>query len=585
MNKTELTSVVLLAALLLGWFLIQSKLNPTAVVEEGPVAGTTAISNEVETASAHVATPAKEPAAADVSPAVSIADAGHSVEEAIAVLENQDVVVMVTSWGGAIKSVRMKNFRSTLDRESSPVELDFASAPALALEGIPGLSTNNDFTIEPDAGGFSVRIRRETREGWRLVRTLSLDPTGYQIHVTDNVGPADMEGSVSLPLHAVVLGSMRLEESHTKSSGMAYLGVDTLAETGGEKVKHWGTQIPSYFGGRGSWMSCGRQPADNLPLQVSHVVSNSVSWAAVKNKFFVQIVMPSSAAGDCEIRATRRDEQGKSLVVDSVSARLRFDEKALRGGEPFTRDIHCYIGPKLQSAIGQLDGHREDVMEFGTLKWVCKLLLKIMNSLYAHIPNYGVVIILLSLIVKGAFWPITRKSTQSMKKMQEIQPEVNELRTKYKANPQKMNQEVMALYRKHKVNPVSGCLPMLVQLPVLFALFTVLRSAVELRFAPFLWIADLSEPEGLLAGVLPIPLNLLPIAMTVMTVLQQHLMPTSADPQQKKMMTYMTLIMLFMFYTMASALVLYWTVSQSLSIIAVLYQRRRDRAGTVPKTA
>jgi YidC/Oxa1 family membrane protein insertase len=161
--------------------------------------------------------------------------------------------------------------------------------------------------------------------------------------------------------------------------------------------------------------------------------------------------------------------------------------------------------------------------------------------------------------------------------MQTIQPLVAELREKYKNDPKRMQQEQMALYREHGVNPMASCLPMLVQLPVFIALFTVLRSAVELRFAPFLWIADLSEPEGLFAGVLPFPaggLNILPILMTLTMVLQQRLTPTGGDPQQQKMMMIMPVVMLFILYNMPSALVLYWTVSQSLSIAQLVWQKK-----------
>jgi YidC/Oxa1 family membrane protein insertase len=224
-------------------------------------------------------------------------------------------------------------------------------------------------------------------------------------------------------------------------------------------------------------------------------------------------------------------------------------------------------------------------MEFGTwFGWICKLLLPTLNWIYALIPNYGIAIIILTVLVRIVFWPVTHKSTQDMKKMAAIQPLVAQLREKYKDKPQKLNQETMALYREHKVNPMSGCLPMLIQIPVFIALFTVLRSAVELRFAPFLWIRDLSEPEGLFHGarlfqLLPLvdSLNILPLLMTATTIWQQKLTPAAGDPQQQKMMMLMPVFMLFLFYNMAAALVLYWTTSQVLSIAQILLQRRVSR--------
>ena len=164
-----------------------------------------------------------------------------------------------------------------------------------------------------------------------------------------------------------------------------------------------------------------------------------------------------------------------------------------------------------------------------------------------------------------------------MKKMQELQPQMAELKKKHKDSPKKLQEETMALYKKNKVNPMGGCLPMIIQIPVFIALFVVLRSAIELRFAPFLWIHDLSEPERLLANVLPIPLNILPVFMTVTMIWQQKLMPTSAgDPnQQKIMMFFMPVMMLVLFYNMPSALVLYWSASQSIMIIQQLIQKKR----------
>jgi len=192
------------------------------------------------------------------------------------------------------------------------------------------------------------------------------------------------------------------------------------------------------------------------------------------------------------------------------------------------------------------------------------------------IPSYGVAIILLTILVRLVFWPLTRKSTEGMKKMQEIQPLIKEIQAKYKDNPQRMQQETFRLYREHKVNPLSSCLPMLVQIPVFIALFNVLRAAVELRYAPFLWISDLSEPEALFASWFPFGgLNILPILMAVTTGLQSALTPSTGDKQQQKMMMFMMpAMMLFMFYNFASALSLYWTVSQGLSIFQMWLIRR-----------
>jgi YidC/Oxa1 family membrane protein insertase len=216
-------------------------------------------------------------------------------------------------------------------------------------------------------------------------------------------------------------------------------------------------------------------------------------------------------------------------------------------------------------------------MEFGLFRPVCILLLNTLNGFNWVIPSYGLAIILLTGLVRLVFWPVTHKANQSMKEMQKIKPLMDELREKYKGNPQKLNQETMLLYREHKVNPLSGCLPMLIQIPVFFALYTMLRSAVELRLEKFLWIRDLSEPEALFEGMIPLigSLNILPLLMTATMIWQQKLTPSMGDPQQQKMMMMMSAVMMFMFYGMPSGLLLYWTVSQCLAILQLLMHQKK----------
>jgi YidC/Oxa1 family membrane protein insertase len=240
-----------------------------------------------------------------------------------------------------------------------------------------------------------------------------------------------------------------------------------------------------------------------------------------------------------------------------------------------------FVGPKEHARLKRLGEHQGDVMEFGWFSWMCKPLLMILNKIHAVVRNYGLAIILLTALVRIVFWPVTHKSTESMKKMQKLQPLITEIREKHKGDSQKMNQEVMALYKERKVNPMAGCLPMVIQIPVFIALFTVLRSAVELRYASFLWISDLSEPENLFAGMIPVvgALNILPLFMTATMVWQQRLTPTAGDPQQQKMMMIMPVVMLFIFYSMPSALVLYWSTSQCLAIVQLLVQRRKKDSG------
>ncbi|MCB1102394.1 MAG: membrane protein insertase YidC, partial [Kiritimatiellae bacterium] len=204
----------------------------------------------------------------------------------------------------------------------------------------------------------------------------------------------------------------------------------------------------------------------------------------------------------------------------------------------------------------------------------------------------GFSIMLLTFMNKVIFWPITHKSTESMRKMSELQPLMTKIREKYKDNPQRQSQEMMALYKEHKVNPVGGCIPMLIQIPVFFALFVVLRIAIELRFAEFLWIKDLSSPERLIEFGFALPivgwdaLNILPILMTLAMYWQQKLMPAGGDPQQQKIMRIMMPgMMFFMLYNFASGLALYWTTQNILVIIQQSIYQYRKKHGQVPAKA
>ena len=602
MNRTEIAMVVILFGCLIAWSMFlaprgRGRTGQQQTTTQQGVATNTATAEEpaapVQTQQTAVA---KQPAIAPPvdtvqktnEPAATpkVADEGHRLDEQTVVLSNEYADVRITSWGGAVKSVKLKQYSATLDAVDEKVNLDFAASPALALRDVPGLTTNNDFQITLDDSGKSVRVERLTSQGVRFTRSISIGEN-YSLRVHD-VYSNETEKAVTLPAGGIDLGPMAMIQTKAMTRGLSYLDVDSLADLGGARVRRWSKEFRKMFGVKGGLAGCARQDPDLLRPNVKARAGRPVIWGAVKNKFFVQILTPGGdeVADDCEVRA-ERDKIAQVFQLGTVSASLLYESKTLSPGETITRDFEYYAGPKKYGILSKLDRHRDKVMlhawrGWGWFREVCILLLKTLNAINAVIPNYGVAIILLTIIVRVLFWPITHKGTENMKKMQKIQPLVTQIREKYKSDPQKMQQETMALYREHKVNPMMGCLPMLVQIPVFIALFTVLRSAVELRFAPFLWIADLSEPERLIEFGFTVPLigwdclNILPIVMTGTMVWQQKLTPSSGDPQQQKMMaTIMPVMMLVLLYNMASALMLYWSVSQSLAILQLVLQKRK----------
>ena len=222
-------------------------------------------------------------------------------------------------------------------------------------------------------------------------------------------------------------------------------------------------------------------------------------------------------------------------------------------------------------------------LNFGMFTVLAKPCVWLMNRLYSVIPNYGIAIIILTILIKIVLWPLGSKSYKSMSEMKKIQPLMKEIREKHKNDKKKMNEEVMGLYRTYKINPLGGCLPMVVQLPVFFALYRMLYQAIELRHAPFfLWIDDLSAPDRLFHFSFSIPFMEPPYGIPVLTIimgatmlLQQKMSPPMGDPTQAKMMMFMPLIFTFIFINFSSGLVLYWLVNNVLSISQQYYIQKK----------
>ena len=526
-----------------------------------------------------------------------VATAERQPEETV-VLSNSLLRLTLASGGACVTVVELPAFAMT-PKSPAPVVLDFKKYPALVYEGLPGLDAGADFSVTTFSNGAAARLEATGSDGVRLVRTIRLAGR-YAVAIEDvfvNAGTV----ARSLPSHAIDVGSMAMLPGEVAMRGMAFLAIDTLAATGGETVRHWSNKrwfsddltLADYFQeeplrGHG----CVGRPSMThpLPYAIRERIKRDVDWVAVKNKFFVQILAPQEGASGFDLIAERtpslRENPTDSRTWDGtavpsrVAATVRFDERVLAPQEAYRRTFTYYAGPKELSSIKPLGHHMKEVMDFGSLKWFCEALLWSLRALHAAIPNYGVAIILLTLIVRVVFWPLTHKGTESMKRMQELQPKLKELQEKYRDKPQKLQQETMAMYKANKVNPLGGCLPMLIQIPVFFALFNVLRSAIELRYAGFLWVGDLSGPENLFQGMIPIvgSLNILPLIMAATQAWQQHLTPTGGDPAQQKMMMFMPLIMLMFLYSMPAALVLYWTANQVMMIVQLMWQRRLKKS-------
>ena len=442
----------------------------------------------------------------------------------------------------------------------------------------PPFTADTDFELVDSTPRSATFRAASTASGLALERRVTLDDA-YSLTFEDRLVALVQTVSpppVALSLQSGWMGNLPGEAFDAR---LPLLGVDTLS---GSAVKFWGNKLDSWFREKTEGAVQSRDLSQDLP---------SVEWLAVKDKYFVQILRPV----DLPARATVHARRGapvptRSFLIfpsqaypfDSVSATLDLPPVATDpDAAPVVTEL--YLGPKVYDTLLATGYHREDVLQLGFWRvigiWILKLMVWFRNHVWPY--NYGLSIILLTLLIRVIFWPLNHKSLASTRRMQEIQPLVAEIREKYKKDPQRQQQEMMRIYKENKINPLGGCLPMLIQIPVFFALFVVLRGAIELRFSSFLWIADLSTPENLFADVLPIPLNILPLFMGVTMWLQQKMTPTS-DPQQQKMMLMMPILFTVLFYSFPSGLSLYWSTNQILMILQLALMRRKQPA---PATA
>ena len=582
MNKSEKLIVVVLGLILAGWiwhsFSEQKKnaevqAQQAAKVKDAKVGGDSGNSSGSRSSSESGDSSASRSPSDTKEKPVAPQPAAPRAPERLVALTNGQVELTFSSHGAAIVKAKMLQYAErpgAIADDNPPVVFDLSARPALALDiggrGATALPGEGGYAGLPDA---DYVVAEQTADmvvfsnNW-VRRTITLKPD-YKIEVSEAFAagcPRDVASSLSL-------GAMSLGASKNDILSIdSWLVAD---EKGKPRVEHHGDEgvLKSYLAG-GMGGCGGSRDAAGVPATTSVNVPGARTWLAVKNRFFVTALV--GLTGDAGFAATiDRDMKRQDYVPKSVSAAMKFTSL------PETRSYTLYLGPKKQDLLWDLG--LKDVMEFGMWRWLCYPMVKVLNVFNSMIPNYGVAIILLTILVRILFWPLTHKSTVGMRKMQEIQPLMKEIQKKYKDNPQRMQQETWQLYRDHKVNPLSSCLPMLIQIPVFIALFNVLRSTVELRYAPFLWIADLSEPEALGAtSWFPFfgGLNILPILMAGTMALQSALTPSTGDAkQQRMMMVMMPIMMLVMFYNFPSALSLYWTLSQVFSIVQMWWIRKK----------
>lgn len=298
-------------------------------------------------------------------------------------------------------------------------------------------------------------------------------------------------------------------------------------------------------------------------------VSDKIEWQALTKKYFSVIVKPDTEAIYSETKVSSNRQALESL--------LRFAPKSVEPGATLEQNFLVRAGPEYYEDLKSFDAGFEQTLTqgiWGLFRYYLFISLRFCHRLTA---NYGFAIMLLTVILKVLFAPFTHMSFESMKKMQVIQPKMKSLQTQFKNDPARLNKEMMELYRRYKVNPMGGCLPMLLQLPIFLGFYQVLSEFVELKGESLWWFRDLTEPDRL-ARLFGVDINLLPVLMVGSMIWQQKVTPqASTSPEQAKMMQFMPLIMGFFFYSLPSGLVLYWTLSNLLTIAHQIIFHKRFR--------
>ena len=570
--------------------------NESPVIKPSPIDGNISSTNTAPVNPSTNAVPVTPKTGPETPPA-------SEVEEQTAVLENEFVKFTFTSRGGGVKKVELKKFPREIgqkieDGKSVEINTNRGRLPLLSFEPEivdeagkapdsprPYAKATNYDTLEKLGTNIVAAV---SFGDWRVQKTFSLT-SDYQVNAEIVVSNTATNTTLGEAEFYLLSGTANEPLSASRMMGLNFGSMWFDGDEHHKIDQGWFDDKP---------LGCMCMPGGN-PRNNYQNGQGNVEWLGAYSRFFVQAVIPKESGQLLNIHEFRLDplssEEANAAGVKvknnqmawETALKIRVPSLPRYGEKKYNYTL--YAGPKEYDRlkeIGVVNGgnqfHR--MMGFGKwFGWVAEGLLRLMKWMEPSlgflasikISSWALAIICITLAIKIIFWPITAKTTRSMKKMAAVNakmmPEITKIREKYKGDYQKTNTKMMEIYQKYGVNPLSqvgGCLPMLIQIPVFFGFFTMLRSAVELRGAEFLWASDLSSPDTI-AMVAGFPINIMPLLMTGTMFMQMRLQPPSPgmDPTQQAMMKYMPLMFVVFFYSASSGLCLYWTVQNVLSIV------------------
>lgn len=582
MDKRTIIAVALAVVVIIGSMIIQQRFfapeepAPAAVQTEEETQPVPADQSAAEQSGTETKAPslAEQPgAAAGDDLAV---ETEQQIEELIFTLETEVFRVGFTNRGGQITSIELKDFANT---DGSPVEMIFSQESGINPFSIhfgdnDAPAVNALFEVERSLIGTGVTFSRtflsQTGVPFTMKKSYLLQPNDYMIELEVSI-----ENSIN-------------EYPALNYNGYAYtLGFGPQIGPEFEKLDRR-TEFREYV-----YYADGKKEMIRLKKETKQV-DRLVKWAAISGKYFAVIAVPDTT----QYRITYDTRATEGLNEQSSFYFTRPEIKSSKNTDKF----RFYIGPKKQDVLKSYNDpeknahnlaemHFEEIASrrFFLTNWLAEVLKFFLELFYRLIPNYGVAIILVTILLEILLFPLTRKSYTSMAKMQALQPKLNELKEKYKNDQQKIQQETMKLYKKEGVSPMGGCLPMLLQFPILIAFYSLLNTHFALRGAPFIpgWISDLSAPE-VVVSFKPVKIlsfefgaiRALPFVMVITTFLSSRFQSASTDASGRnmKMMTYMMpLMFFFIMYNMPSGLLLYWTMRNLLSTAQQWYRSYRRK--------
>ena len=573
MDKNTLLAVVLSGAIMVGWYALFPPPEPPPREIVQTFDQTLTEQNVASSRTETTKTGYIEPTHSTAAPLSSIAEVDSSLPSKEVSIETDNYRLVLDTRGGIAKSLQLKHFKHTKPRltlstwfpiltsfigpdysdevtENNRVQMlgnhlaevpafsqDFKNAPeitALFRNAVFASSAEEIFAGEGE-GNVGLTLTSPIINGLQLIKFFEVTQDSYILNYRVQLINRSNESQAVEVLY--FFGEQRLSDS----------------DGGMQQVSHEGPVF--YFD-----ESLQTETTDNIEGELP---VTQMKWLGVEDQYFISAAVPMSPVRNGFFRAgaylsdPQPNVQGERLLSPYFGVAL--PPTNLQPNLLVESDFRMYYGPKADDELLKF-GHNLVESHDMMLETLAAPLLDLLRMIYGYVGNYGVAIIILTTIVRLVLFPLTFKGMKSMKRMQQLTPRMKKLQEKYKNNKEKLNKEMMELYRKNRVNPLGGCLPMLLQLPVFFALYSSLSSAVELRHAPFIfWISDLSQPDGL---------GITPILMGASMYIQQKMTPQTAmmDSTQAKVMQMLPFIFTIFTFTFPSGLTLYWVTSNILSI-------------------